>query len=302
MDIIQPNTLKKGDAIGIVAPASPFDRSRFEKGAQLIAARGFNPVFTDDLFHTNGYFAGSDAERTAVLDTFYRDPAIRAVWCVRGGYGSMRILSMLDYRMIARNPKPLVGCSDITALLNVIHQRCGLVTVHGPMVASLGSADEATTDAVFDCLTTTLPTVISISDGVVIHPGKASGPVIGGNLATLCHLLGTPFAPDFSGRIVFLEDTGEKPYRIDRMLYQMKLAGCFSSVAGICLGSFEDCGDISAIHRIAEDIFSDIPVPVLAGLPIGHGMPNLSLPIGVAATLDTEARRLTCLVSAVKQR
>ncbi len=300
MNIIQPAALKRGDAIGIVAPASPFDRTGFEKGVRLIAARGFTPVFTDNLFQTKGYFAGSDAHRARELEAYYRDPAVRAVWCARGGYGTMRILSLLDYAAIARNPKPLVGCSDITALLNTICQRCGIVTIHGPMVASLEQADAATQSAIFECLTKANPTDISIPDGAVIRAGKASGPLAGGNLATLCHLLQTPFAPDFSGRIVFLEDTGEKPYRIDRMLFQMKLAGCFSSVAGICLGTFENCGDISEIHRIAEDILSDIPVPVLAGLPIGHGMPNLPLPIGVAATLDTEARRLTCRASAVK--
>lgn len=299
LSVLRPSPLRPGDRIGVAAPASPFERDRFFEGIQILEKMGFSAVYDGSVFEADGYFAGSDAHRLAQLHTLFSDPAVRAVWCARGGYGSMRLLPEINYDLVRRNPKPFIGCSDISAMLNTICCRSGLVTFHGPMVTSLHRADELTMKAVMDALTGKNSMIISAGHPKILSPGNARGPVLGGNLATLCHLLGTPYMPDFSGAILFLEDTGEKPYRIDRMLTQMTLAGCFDQVAGIFFGTFENCGEPSQIERILSDAFSGRQIPILAGFDIGHGIPNITVPIGPEAILDTESGTLAYMHSAV---
>lgn len=287
-----PPPLAAGDAVGIAAPASPFDRAAFESGCRMVESLGFKPVFSKDVFASHSFFAGKDELRARRLNEFFADPGIRGIWTVRGGYGFLRILSLLDYSLIRANPKVIIGCSDISAGLNTIFRKCGISTVHGPMVTSLASADKATLSSVMALISGGRLPVLA-AGGPVIAPGKAGGPVMGGNLTTLCHMFGTPYEPDFKGAILFLEDIGEKPYRIDRMIFQMKLAGVFERIAGICLGTFVNCGNMGEIYHIFEDIFKDTGVPVLAGFQVGHCLPNLSFPIGLSALLDTDARKLT---------
>ncbi|MFW5936813.1 MAG: S66 peptidase family protein [Desulfosalsimonas sp.] len=294
-----PASLQPGDRVGIVAPASPFDQDRFEQGIKVLEQMGYYPVFDETLFRKNGYFAGTSGERANEIQAYFAAPDIKALWCARGGYGSLRLLPELDYRAISRQPKIFIGCSDITALLTTLHARCGMVTFHGPMVSSLSEADQGTLDGIRAALCGTRPVEIQARRGHVIRPGRARGPVIGGNLATLCHLLATPYAPDFRGCILFIEDTGEKPYRIDRMLTQMDYAGCFAEIRGLAAGSFTDCGRPGAVARIFEELFADRDFPVITGFPAGHGHPNMTLPIGAGAALDSVSMSLTYDVPAV---
>ncbi|MBS3809565.1 MAG: LD-carboxypeptidase [Desulfobacterales bacterium] len=288
-----PVFLQPGDRVGIVAPASPFDRDRLNRGMEVLCQMGLEPVFTDRVFHKNRYFAGMHPERASDIHEFFENPDIRALWAVRGGYGSLRLLSELDYSAMAEAPKIFIGSSDITALLVTLYRRCRMVTFHGPMVTSLAEADADTIRGLNRVLFGFKPLKIEAVQGGVIQEGSASGPVIGGNLATLCHLLATPFEPDFSGCILFVEDTGEKPYRIDRMLTQMKLAGCFDSIKALIAGSFENCGPPEEVEKIFADLFAGSHFPVVTGFPAGHCMPNMTLPIGVMASLDSSSGSLT---------
>jgi muramoyltetrapeptide carboxypeptidase len=236
-----------------------------------------------------GYLAGPDEQRARMINELFADPSIQAVWCARGGYGTMRCLPFIDYELIKRSPKLLVGSSDATALLNAVIKRCGIPVCHGPMVVTLADDDPVTNRSIrslFAGSTISPPPPDSIQ---VIRPGSAEGILMGGNLTTLCHLISTPFEPDFSGAILFLEDIGEATYRIDRMVTQMRMAGIFSEIAGLVLGRFLDCGRTDLIHQIVDIALAGLDIPVLGGVPAGHGHPNRVLPMGVRAHLDTDA-------------
>jgi len=260
---------------------------------------GFHVFIPEELFEKKGYLAGDDAHRANLLNRLFADNQVKAILCARGGFGSLRILSLLDFDMIKKNPKIFIGFSDITAILSVLYEKCGLVTFHGPVMTTLVTADQKTKDSLFEILSSCIKSDIRPEKGVVIQEGVASGILSGGNLATLCHLFGTPFQPDFREHILLLEDISEPAYKIDRMLTQMKLAGCFDQVAGVILGSFEDCGDINDIFRIVKNIFRSYQIPVFAGFDIGHGKCNISVPIGIKATLDTKKMVLSVKTSEV---
>ncbi len=289
---ILPPRLRPGDTIGIVAPASSFNIGEFDRGVKALESMGFNTVIPDDLFMREGYLAGSDANRAGQVNRFFADNSIDAIFCARGGFGSMRILPLLDFTSIKQNPKIFVGFSDVSALLSAFYAKCGFVTFHGPVVSMLGDVTRETRERLFSIITSDLRYEIKTEKGVDIRPGSASGPVAGGNLTTLCHLIGTEFEPDFRGHILFLEDRGEASYRIDRMLTQMKLAGCLNGIAGIALGSFEDCGPMNEIIGIVANVFKDFHIPILGGFDIGHGRNNITVPLGLDATLDTGKRSL----------
>jgi muramoyltetrapeptide carboxypeptidase len=285
---IRPPRLKTGDTIGIVAPAGPFDPKNFSQGLSTLESLGFRTRVSDEIFEKTGYLAGNDAQRARLVNRLFKDPAINAIVCARGGFGSLRILPLVDFDVIRKNPKVFIGFSDITALLTSITARSGLVSFHGPVVTTLANAPEITRNTLLRAISSDLPLEVQPANGVVIQAGRAQGSIIGGNLTTLCHLLGTPFEPRFKQRIVLLEDRGEAPYRIDRMLFQMKLAGCFDGIAGLVLGSFEGCGSLDAVFQVFEEHFRDISVPILAGFDVGHGEQNLTMPLGIDATLDTD--------------
>jgi muramoyltetrapeptide carboxypeptidase len=287
-----PTYLVPGDTIAVLAPASPFSRDKFIRGLTILKEMGFKIEIPPGLFSSKGYLAGDDNHRAELLNYVFKSPEIKAVICARGGFGSIRILDKIDYDVVRNNPKIFVGFSDISSLLTVIYERCGLVTFHGPTVTSLADADKETISALFSMLTS--QKVISIYDSNIISvkPGVAKGRVMGGNLTTLCHLVGTPFEPEFNGHILFLEDRGEAPYRIDRMLTQMKMAHCFDNLAGIILGSFSGCGGISHVIQIFVDCFAPFDFPILAGVKAGHETTNIVLPIGLEATLNSEEKYL----------
>lgn len=286
--MIIPEPLKEGDKVGIAAPAGPFKIDRFEKGLEVIRAMGFVPIVDEAVYAQERHLAGSDKHRAGLINRLFADDAIKAIFCARGGFGCLRVLPYLDYELVTKNPKTLIGFSDITALLVTLMQRCGLAGLHGPVVTSLAFADEESKVRLKQVLTAGDPVDLSPVDPIVVKEGRVSGILTGGNLATLCHLVGTDYVPDFSGKIVLLEDVNEAPYRIDRMLTQMRLAGCFDSMAGLVLGSFKDCGSINSTLEVFEDLFADFDGPIMAGFPVGHGETNLAIPVGVKAELDTE--------------
>ncbi len=289
MKMIIPDPLKEGDKIGIAAPAGPFEIEKFERGLAVIGKMGFVPVVDDDVYKRDRHLAGPDQHRAGHLNRLFANDEIQAIICARGGFGCLRVLPYLDYDLIREHPKTLIGFSDVTALLVALVQRCGLAGLHGPVVTSLGFADEESKARLKQVLTANAREDLAPVDPVVIRTGQASGLLTGGNLATLCHLVGTDFAPDFSGKIVLLEDVNEAPYRIDRMLTQMRMVGCFENVAGIVLGTFKDCGTNAEILAVIEDVFADFEGPLLGGFEIGHGKRNLAVPIGVLSEVDTEA-------------
>lgn len=289
----RPPRLTPGDTIGIVAPAGPFDHTVFRQGLSTLKSMGFQTRVRDEIYGKTGYLAGSDAQRAQLVNRLFKDPEVQAIVCARGGFGCLRLLPLVDFDVIQTHPKIIVGFSDITALLIAITSRSGLVTFHGPMVTTLAAASEMTRHTLSAAIASDTALEMTPANGIVIQPGEAKGPVIGGNLTTVCHLLGTPFEVGFQGHILLLEDRGEAPYRIDRMLSQMKLAGCFEGMAGLVLGSFEDCGPLDGIYQIFQEHFQDIPIPILGGFDVGHGKQNLTLPLGLAATLDTDLQLLS---------
>jgi len=246
----------------------------------------------EDLDQADGFLAGTDSHRASLINDLFSDSSINGIICARGGYGSMRILDLVDYEMIRKHPKIFIGFSDITALLVALYNRSNLLTFHGPVVTSLGKADQETVQALSDAVAAGQPVKIAAKNATVIRPGRSSGVVIGGNLTTLCHLLGTPFAPDFRECILVLEETNEAPYRIDRMLSQMQMAGCFKGVKAIALGTFDHCGNMGEIVKVVDAIFQGRDIPIMTGFNIGHEQPNLTIPMGIRATLDTHDRIL----------
>ena len=286
--VIKPQALRPGDTIAIAAPASPFDHKAFEAGISVLKSMGYQVKIPDSIFRAQGYLAGSDAQRAELLMNLFADESVKAIVCARGGFGSMKLLPLLDFEVILAKPKILVGFSDVTTLLVAIYQQCGIVTFHGPLVTSLGKGTEKTVSALMDAISSHKALVLTPSKSVVLNAGQASGPVIGGNLATLTHLMGTPYEPAFERHLLFLEDRGEAPYRIDRMLSQLHLSGRLEGVAGVILGAFEGCGSLEDVYAIVKEVFRHTGTPILAGFDVGHGAENITVPVGLHADLDTD--------------
>lgn len=293
MAIRRPRRVGAGAVIGIVAPASPFDEATFQRGLAVLRELRFTPRVPDDLLAPRRYLAAGDAQRARVLERMWDDPAVDAVMCARGGYGCLRLLDRLDADRFAAAAKPFIGFSDITALHTLLNRQVGLATLHAPVVTSLGHSDAATRQALFDALTGGQALVLRAAPAAVIRPGRATGPVAGGNLTTLCHLAGTPFFPDLTDRLLVLEDTGELLYRIDRMLSHLRLAGVLERIAGAALGGFDGSGaSVDDLYRLVDERLAGLNVPVLGGLPVGHGPANRAFPLGATATLDTATGEL----------
>ncbi len=288
-----PRRLGVGATLGVVAPAGPLDRAAFDQGVLALRSMGFKVVCDQDVSASGGYLAGSDQSRAAAIHRCFEDPRVDGIICARGGYGCLRMLPLLDYDRIAVHPKSVIGFSDITALHAALQRRCGLVSFHGPMVITLAEACKTTRTALWEAVAGDRPLEIRSDHATALRRGRASGVLCGGNLTTLCHLTGTPFVPSYRNRILFLEDRGEAPYRIDRMLTQMKIAGAFEGLRGLVLGSFSDCGAIEEVWQVVEELFEGTRIPILAGVDAGHCEPNLTLPLGVPAVLDSEALTLS---------
>jgi len=290
--ILCPFSLRKGDTIGLVAPAGPWDEEEFARGVRILDQYGFKVKIAHDLGAKESYLAGSDRHRLALFHAIWRDPEVQAVLAVRGGYGSLRILSAIDYQLIRHHPKIFIGFSDITALHCAILQHTGLVTFHGPMITTLAKHDRQSLLSFFDTITSGACRPIGTPSVEILKSGQAAGRLIGGNLTTAVHLLSTPFEVSWQDKIVFLEDVGEAPYRIDRMLTHLKMAGRFAGIRGLILGSFTNCGDQEMIWARVMELFSNENLPIWANFPIGHGKQNMIVPMGSEAVMDSSTGML----------
>jgi len=287
-----PKKLGPGSRIAIVAPSSPFPKEDFEKGVARLRER-YEVRFEDGLFDETGYLAGGDERRVKELMAAIEDPSVEGIVAARGGYGATRLLSELDPQVVADNPKALIGFSNITAL-HALWARAGLRSLHAHMVAALGRGSEALVPRWIAAAEGEAPPKVSGLE--TIRRGRASGPVLGGNLAVLTALLGTPYFPPLARAILFIEDVGERPFRVDRMLTTLNQAGWLSKLAGVAVGRFTEC-EPGADGRTIDDVLAErlgrLRIPVVRGVPSGHSEDNLELPLGAPATLDADAGELT---------
>lgn len=332
MDLVakkkKPKRLKKGDTIGLISPASHIDDEGLEKAVNNLESLGLKVKMGKHIRKLHGFIAGTDQERLEDLHNMFADPAIDGIWCVRGGYGSARLLPIIDYTLIKKNPKVLIGFSDITALLQGIYTKTGLVCFHGPVGAS--EFTDFTLEQLIAVLmegraphTINIPEMIKEEDKgeendseakeqkenksfepFLIKPGKATGVLAGGNLSLLAAITGTEYQLDVEGKLLFIEDVGEKPYRIDRMLTQLRQAYPMHKAAGIALGVFSGCeasegAKSLTLRETLGGQLSGLNIPTIYGLPFGHIANHCTLPVGIEAELDTERRTITLLESAV---
>jgi muramoyltetrapeptide carboxypeptidase len=288
--------------VSLVAPAGPLKLpADLDRAVENCRALGWEPVIGDNARSRHMYFAGADRERLSDLNAALCDDAIDAVWCLRGGYGAMRLLDGVDYEALRRRPKAIIGYSDITALHCALAVRVGLSSIHGPTARatlttfsrrSLESAAGRTGQSCGDA-----------PDARTLVGGRARGRLVGGNLALLSALHGTPFQPDYEGAILVLEDVNEAPYRVERMLLQLRLSGALQRCAGIAFGSFTNSGETQdkslggsrPMLEVLEEAAALAGVPAIAGIPLGHIDDQWSVPLGEEAELDADARRLTVM-------
>ena len=295
LPLIKPPRLQPGDLIGIISPAGPVDESELKPDLEWLESAGFRIHVAPHVYDRQGYLAGDDEARLSDLHAMFRDREIKAIICARGGYGTLRLLDRIDYDLIRENPKIIVGYSDITALLMAINKKTGLVTFHGPMVRGLSALHDSSRESLFKLLSSDQPVSFGPIAGNSLISGSATGPLMGGNLSLICYVVGTPFLPSLDGCILFIEDKGEPLYRIDRMLTHLLLAGQLKGIKGLIGGEFIDCGDPFAIDDLLNTAVSDLKIPLITGFPVGHGMANLTLPLGIPARLDTDSMTLSTL-------
>ena len=312
MSILKPPRLRKHDLIGIVSPASaPSSQEKVEKGTQYLERLGYRVKVGRHVMDQHGYLAGKDDDRAADLNDMFRDREVRAIFAIRGGYGTPRLLHLVDYKAVRRNPKILVGYSDISALQLALFRRTGLVTFSGPMVGvEMWDSIDPFTEEHFWRLVTSSSRVglIQNPEGeqlIALNKGKVAGTLLGGNLSLLASLMGTPYLPNLRKSILVLEDVDEAPHRIDRMFAQLFHAGISKAIAGLVLGKFTDCVPTDpskphlSIEQVLDEAVSRITCPVLSNLQYGHIAKKVTLPIGVRALLDSRNGVLKILEGAV---
>ncbi|MBP2076201.1 S66 peptidase family protein [Oceanobacillus polygoni] len=298
--MIHPMRLQKGDTIGVTAPAGPPDQEKLQRALAFFNELGLRVKLGRNIMKKLGFLAGTDEERLSDLHEMMADTKVKAIVFARGGYGTGRIADRIDYELIRQNPKIIWGYSDITYLHTAIRQQTGLITFHGPMLASdIGKND-------FDPFSAQLfkqlfiPTQLDYTEVIsplkVYAPGEATGQLIGGNLSLLVSTLGTPYELETAGKLLLLEDIGEEPYRIDGMLNQLRLAGKLRDAAGVILADFAEADPTVnpslTLEEVFMDYFSAFPGPVMSGFKIGHCFPHFSVPLGVNAKLSTAEKRL----------
>jgi len=304
MEIIRPPRLRQGDRIHIVAASGPVKVGRLKDGLRILEER-YRLCYDETALQAKwGFLAGEDALRLRSLNGALADPECRAVFLARGGYGLLRILPWIDVEALRAHPKPIVGYSDVTALL-ALSAGAGVAAIHGPMLAQLGTIPPGDLEALFTLLEDPDPGIL-MTDLEEIKPGRAEGPLLGGNLEVLTRLLGTPYAPEFAGSILFLEEIGEAPYRIDRLITHLHLAGVLASVAGVVIGELVDCDEVEegvvkppTAREVLIERLAGLEVPVALGGAFGHGKRNLALPYGTRVALETKGGTLTALEGAV---
>jgi len=300
----KPRALRPGAVLGIAAPGGPVDRERLEAGEALLRGAGYEVYRREDLLARRGYLAGDDVRRAAELMELVADPNVDGIICARGGYGCDRILSSLDPEAFRAAAKPLVGFSDATSLLLWQWRCAGLIGFHGPMLDRGGNVDVDAMSHLFEQLRgeSALPCVLR---GQALSGGQATGHLIGGSLTILTSSIGTAWEPDTRGAILLLEDVGEKPYRIDRMLQQLRAAGKLEELAAIGVGSFHACVDERypepSVDTVIEEALGGLGIPIATGLPFGHVKDNYAWPMGGRATIDGTSGELQLLERGVDE-
>lgn len=310
--LLKAPRVRPGDRVGLVNPATAaFEQGPIEIMQEALESLGLEVVLGEHFYDRLGYFAGEDDARAADINAFFADDRVRMIFA-RGGWGSARLLPLLDYDLIVRHPKVLMGFSDATALINGVHQRTGLVTFHGPSPLDRFSA-EAFSQVVMEGATPTLRNPAERAQGTLVpvahrvrtlRGGTARGPLFGGNLTVLTAIVGSGYIPNVDGAILFLEDIGEAVYRVDRMLTQLQLAGILGRLAGVVFGRCTDCGPGTdygsfTLEQVLERHFKPLGVPVFTGSMIGHIEKQFTLPLGVAAEIDADLGTITLLERAV---
>ncbi len=301
--MIKPQALKRGDTVGLIAPASPTTEEKRKLAQKALEELGFQVKMGPSCYRKLGYLAGTDEQRAQDVNTMFADPEVRGIFCLRGGYGGARILGRLDYEMIRKNPKVFVGYSDITVLHIALNQKSDLVTFHGPMAASdmAGDFDEYSKHSLLRAVTLPEPmnTVLNPEKEEIktLVAGKTQGKITGGNLASIVSTLGTPYEIETEGKLLFLEDIDEKPYRVDRMLTQLLLAGKLQEARGFIIGQWQnyeapDPEESLTLQQVLEDILGPLNKPTLYNVKAGHCRPQLTLPLGVEGFLDGDAGKL----------
>jgi muramoyltetrapeptide carboxypeptidase len=309
--VIKPSALRDGDAVAIVAPASNLKADYLARGVAELERLGFRARYEPGILDKARYTAGDDRRRAAELTRAFADPEIKAVWAARGGYGSMRLFNLLDDDLIGRRPKIFIGYSDMTALSLYFYRRFGWVTFHGPMAAKdlAGGEEHYDRETLIKAITGASPLgEIRSNKTEMLHRGaggRVTGRLLGGCLSLIAAMMGAPDELDARGSILFLEDTATRPYAIDRMLQQLKLAGKFDGVRGIVFGEMIDCVQHAdqgyRIQDVLAECTADLNIPVMFGLPSGHSpRGNLTLPLGVTATLDADLGALSVDEGAVE--
>lgn len=303
--MIKPKRLKLGDTIGVVAPGSPTTEEKVEKVYNKLTKMGFKVAMGKSCYSKYGYLAGKDELRAEDLNNMFGDKEINGIICLRGGYGTIRILDLLDYNLIKNNPKVFVGYSDITALHIAINKLSNLVTFHGPMAASdlIGHISEFSLNSLYNSILNEQfnPFIENpLEELKAINGGVAEGEIIGGNLSLIASTIGTPYEIDTKGKILFIEEIGEEPYRIDRMLTQLRLSNKLQEVEGIILGNFNNCSpedpDMSlTLEEVIDNIIKPLNKPTLLNLQAGHCEPTITIPFGVKARLDADRKQITIL-------
>jgi muramoyltetrapeptide carboxypeptidase len=303
--MLKPRALAPGDRLAVVAPASPFDRDAFARGIDEIRLLGMTPVYDDSVFARDGYIAGPPELRAGAILRAWRDPDIRGIIGARGGYGSVQLLPLLDVDEARLACKPFVGCSDLTSVLSFLTTRCGIVAFHGPMVAGQlgqGEAGSGQGEAGYDraslvaalCRPEPMGELAPARLEAVRH-GEAAGPLLGGTVTQLLGSLGTPFAFDPPpGFVLFFDEVGERPYRLDRMVTQLQQSGLLARASAVVIGELPGCDEPSGepkAHAVVAELFSGFPGPVVIGFPSGHTTgPAITLPFGVRCRVIADAR------------
>jgi muramoyltetrapeptide carboxypeptidase len=292
-----PPPLAAGSRVALVAPSGPLrNQGDLDQALENTHALGWEPVVGAHVLERDGYLAGNDELRRADLNAFIADESIDGLWCIRGGYGAMRLLNGLDYTAWRDRPRALIGYSDITALHSAIGPRAELVTFHGPTARA--HLTEFSRASLLAAVGGNGAVALTAADATVLHQGSATGPLAGGNLAVLTALCGTPFAPRLDGAILVLEDVNESVYRLDRMLTQLRLSGSLDRIAGIAFGRFTEIPeDTNDEDRPLEDLLREVAdqcaVPCIASIPVGHIADQWTIPLGRTAVLDADAKTLT---------
>ncbi len=316
---IKPKRLKAGDKIGLIAPGWTITETNLKDSIEHLKLFGFEAVYTNRVLAKYGYLAGTDKERAADINEMFRNPEIDGIICVKGGYGCARMLDLLDYDAIRKNPKVLMGFSDVTALVNAIYQQTGLISFHGPVGTTIHRSynAEMVRKVVMEPQSSLLienaandlerAATNSACERYTIVSGSATGELAGGNLSLISSMAGTNYEVDLEGKIVFIEEIGEEPYRIDRMLTQLIESGKLQKAAGIAFGICNDCDkneksqapNSFTLREVVEERIKSLNIPAAYGLSFGHNINNMTVPVGLKARFNADNQTIELLENAV---